>query len=173
MRGFTAQRLFIADGSDRPEGAPASCSRAIRGRAPDVVTSAGAVRRLHRFRRCSSRKVCSSIQATTAAFGGIRSALARAALRVLIEEDMIANAAEMGGRPGTTGRDQQPPVKEVRGRTDDRRRLTRKAAARAASARRCRSASSPETHHNIIRFALIITGLVVGNRAHPPGVMMP
>lgn len=98
-------------------------------------------------------------------FGGnpLGVAVARAALRVLIEEDMIANAAEMGEYfQEQLAEINSPHVKEVRGKG---LMIGVELHPQAGGARRfCEALQeqgilAKETHHNIIRFAppLIIT----------------
>jgi len=90
-------------------------------------------------------------------------AVARAALRVLIEEDMIANAAEMGEYfQEQLAEINSPHVKEGRGKG---LMIGVEVHPQAGGARRfCEALQeqgilAKETHHNIIRFAppLIIT----------------
>jgi len=98
-------------------------------------------------------------------FGGnpLGVAVARAALRVLIEEDMIANAAEMGEYfQEQLAEINSPHVKEVRGKglmIGVELHPQAGGARRFCEALQERGVLAKETHHNIIRFAppLIIT----------------
>ena len=98
-------------------------------------------------------------------FGGnpLGVAVARAALRVLVEEDMIANAATMGEYfQDQLAEINSPHVKEVRGKglmIGVELHPQAGGARRFCEALQAQGVLAKETHHNIIRFAppLVIT----------------
>ena len=114
-------------------------------------------------------------------FGGnpLACAVGREALRVLVEEDMIENAATMGEYfMERLAEINSPHVKEVRGRGPADRRRTQAGGGRRAPLLRGAAGTSgilaKETHVNTIRFAppLVITARILTGRWSGSGPVM-